>query len=525
MTDRPTRRALLSVADKTGLVPFARALAGQGIELVSTGGTARELREAGLEVIDVAALTGAPGILDGRVKTLHPAIHGGILARRDVEGHMATIAALNIAPIDLVTVNLYPFEATVGEGAGDDEAIEMIDIGGPALLRAAAKNHMSVAVVCDPADYDRVAAALASGAGTVDEALRRELAAKAFARTAAYDGAIACWLAGRQSEPLPERLLLGASRREVMRYGENPQQRAALYLVDGARDGIAQAVQLQGKALSYNNLADADAAFELVSELAAPAVAIVKHANPCGVAEGDALAAAYARALACDPQSAYGGIVAVNRPLDLATAEQIANLFTEVVVAPAADERARTVLAAKQNLRLLLTGGLRAPDAAELTLRSISGGLLVQERDRGRVAATALEVVTERAPTPAELADLQFAFTVCKHVRSNAIVFARHGATVAIGAGQMSRVDAVRIAVEKAALVGKEAGEPQSRIVGSVVASDAFFPFPDGLDAALRAGATAAIQPGGSVRDAEVIAAADRAGAAMVFTGIRHFRH
>jgi phosphoribosylaminoimidazolecarboxamide formyltransferase/IMP cyclohydrolase len=524
MTDRPTRRALLSVADKTGLVPFARALAGQGIELVSTGGTARELRAAGLEVIDVATLTGAPGILDGRVKTLHPAIHGGILARREVEGHMATIAALNIAPIDLVTVNLYPFEATVVEGAPEDEAIEMIDIGGPALIRAAAKNYKSVTVVCDPADYDRVVAALETGAGTVDETLRQELAGKAFARTAAYDGAIARWFA-RQSEPLPERLLLGASRREIMRYGENPQQRAALYLLDGARRGIAQAVQLQGKALSYNNLADADAALELVSEFAATAVAIVKHANPCGVAQGDALAAAYARALACDPQSVYGGIVAVNRPLDRATAEQIANLFTEVVVAPAAEDGARTLLAARQNLRVLLTGDLRAPDVAELTLRSISGGLLVQERDRGRVAETALKVVTKRAPTASELTDLRFAFTVCKHVRSNAIVFARQGATVAIGAGQMSRVDAVRIAVEKAALVSKEAGEPQSRIVGSVVASDAFFPFPDGLDAALRAGATAAIQPGGSVRDAEVIAAADRAGAAMVFTGIRHFRH
>jgi len=476
-------------------------------------------------VIDVAALTGAPGILDGRVKTLHPAIHGGILARRDVEGHMATIAALNIAPIDLVVVNLYPFEATVAEGAGDDQAIEMIDIGGPALIRAAAKNHGSVTVVSDPADYARVIAALEAGDGTTDAALRRELAGKAYARTAAYDGAIARWFAQRQGEALPERLLLGASRREIMRYGENPQQKAALYLTDDVQGGIARALQLQGRALSYNNLADADAAFELVSELAAPAVAIVKHANPCGVAAGDELAAAYGRALACDPQSAYGGIVAVNRPLDRATAGRIANLFTEVVVAPAVDDAAQALLAGRPNLRLLVTGGLLAPEAEELTLRSISGGLLVQERDRGRVAETALRVVTERAPTAAELADLHFAFTVCKHVKSNAIVFARHGATVAIGAGQASRVDAVRIAVEKAALVSREAAEPQSRIVGSVLASDAFFPFPDGLDAALRAGATAAIQPGGSVRDEEVIAVADRAGAAMVFTGIRHFRH
>ena len=525
MTDRPIRRALLSVSDKAGLVEFARALAGHGIELVSTGGTATLLREAGLAVVDVAMLTGAPGILDGRVKTLHPAIHGGILARRDIDGHMATIAALGIAPIDLVVVNLYPFEASVEGDAGDDEAIEMIDIGGPALIRAAAKNHGSVAVVCDPADYARVSEALAAGGGDTDAALRRELAAKAFARTAAYDGAIARWFERRRDEPLPERLLIGATRREVMRYGENPQQRAALYLVAGATAGVAHAGQVQGKALSYNNLADADAGFELVSELTAPAVAIVKHANPCGCAESDDLATAYARALACDPQSAYGGIVALNRPLDQATALKIANLFTEVVIAPEADEAARAVLATRQNLRVLLTGGLLAPEAGALMLRSVSGGLLVQERDRGRVVETALRVVTGRAPTPAELADLHFAFTVCKHVKSNAIVFARHGATVAIGAGQMSRVDAVRIAIEKAAMVSREAEEPQSRIVGSVVASDAFFPFPDGLDAALRAGATAAIQPGGSVRDEEVIATADQAGAAMVFTGIRHFRH
>ncbi len=525
MTDRPIRRALLSVSDKTGLVDLARALAGHGVELVSTGGTATLLREAGLAVVDVATLTGAPGILDGRVKTLHPAIHGGILARRDLEAHMATLEALKIAPIDLVVVNLYPFEASVGEGTSDVEAIEMIDVGGPALLRAAAKNHGSVTVVCDPADYPKVIAALETGEGGADEALRRELAAKAFARTAAYDGAIARWFGRREDAPLPARLLVAAARREVLRYGENPQQKAALYLADGAAHGVAQARQVQGKGLSYNNLADADAAFELVSELAAPAVAIVKHANPCGCAQADDLATAYARALACDPQSAYGGIVAVNRPLDRATALRIANLFTEVVIAPEADEAARAVLAGKKNLRVLLTGDLLAPDAHALVLRSMSGGILVQERDRGLVAEDALKVVSERAPSAAELADLRFAFTVCKHVRSNAIVFAKDGATVAIGAGQMSRVDAVRIAVEKAAMVSKEAEEPQSRVVGSVVASDAFFPFPDGLDAALRAGASAAIQPGGSVRDAEAIAAADRAGAAMVFTGIRHFRH
>jgi phosphoribosylaminoimidazolecarboxamide formyltransferase/IMP cyclohydrolase len=525
MTDRPTRRALLSVADKTGLVEFARELAALGIELVSTGGTARLLREAGLEVIDVATVTGAPGILDGRVKTLHPAVHGGILARRDVEAHMATLEALRIAPIDLVVVNLYPFEATIAAGAGDDEATEMIDIGGPALIRAAAKNHASVAVICDPADYGGVIAELKAGEGTTSGALRQALAARAFARTAAYDAAIARWFAEHLGDLLPERLTISAVRREIMRYGENPHQRAAFYVTDGGRPSVAAAEQVQGKELSYNNLADADAALELVSEFAGPAVAIIKHANPCGVAVDAKLARAHAKALACDPESAYGGIVALNRPLDEATAARIANVFTEVVIAPDADAAARAVLGGKQNLRLLLTGGVLEPRPAELMLRSVTGGLLVQERDAGRVAETALRVVTARAPTPAELADLHFAFAVCKHVKSNAIVFARGGATVGIGAGQMSRVDAVRIAVEKAARVSKEAEEPHSRVVGSVVASDAFFPFPDGVDAALRAGATAVIQPGGSMRDAEVIAAADQAGAAMVFTGIRHFRH
>ena len=525
MTDQPIRRALLSVADKTGLVEFARELAALGIALVSTGGTARLLRDAGLTVIDVATVTGAPGILDGRVKTLHPAVHGGILARRDAPAHMATLEALGIAPIDLVVVNLYPFEATVASGAGDDDAIEMIDIGGPALLRAAAKNHASVTVVSDPADYGQVIAELKATGGETSETLRRMLAGKAFARTAAYDAAIARWFSARLGEPLPERLTISATRRELMRYGENPHQRAAFYVTDGARPSIAAARQVQGKELSYNNLADADAAFELVSDFSAPAVAIIKHANPCGVAVDQDLAAAHAKALACDPESAYGGIIAVNRPLDQAAAEQIATVFTEVVIAPDADEAARAVLGARKNLRLLLTGGVLEPKPAALMLRSVAGGLLVQERDTGRVAEHALKVVTGRAPTPAELADLHFAFAVCKHVKSNAIVFARHGATVGIGAGQMSRVDAVRIAVEKAARVSKLAEEIQSRIVGSVVASDAFFPFPDGLDAALRAGATAAIQPGGSMRDAEVIAAADQAGAAMVFTGIRHFRH
>jgi phosphoribosylaminoimidazolecarboxamide formyltransferase / IMP cyclohydrolase len=525
MPDRPTRRALLSVWDKTGLAEFARELVGLGIELVSTGGTARLLRDAGLEAIDVATLTGAPGILDGRVKTLHPAVHGGILARRDLEAHMATIEALNIAPIDLVVVNLYPFEATVAGGAGAEDAIEMIDIGGTALIRAAAKNYAGVTVVVDPADYGRVVAGLKAGGGDTSEALRRSLAAKAFARIAAYDGAIVRWFEAQQSELLPERLILEATRRQTMRYGENPHQKAAFYVTDERRPSVAAALQVQGKALSYNNLADADAAFELVSEFASPAVAIIKHANPCGVATGDDLALAYGRALACDPQSAYGGVVALNRPLDAATAEQIARVFTEVVIAPAADDATRAVLSAKRNLRLLVTGGVLEPRPGELVVRSVVGGLLVQERDAGVLVEDEVKVVSERAPSATELADLGFAFTVAKHVRSNAIVFARNGATVAIGAGQMSRVDAVRIAVEKAALVSREAEESQSRIGGSVVASDAFFPFPDGLDMALRAGATAAIQPGGSLRDAEVIAVADEAGAAMLFTGIRHFRH
>jgi phosphoribosylaminoimidazolecarboxamide formyltransferase/IMP cyclohydrolase len=525
MTDRPNRRALLSVWDKTGLVEFAEALAGLGIELVSTGGTARLLREAGLDVIDVATLTGAAGILDGRVKTLHPAVHGGILARRDLEAHMATIEALNIAPIDLVVVNLYPFEATVAGGAGPEQAIEMIDIGGTALIRAAAKNYGGVTVIVDPADYGRVAAELEVGGGDTGEALRRMLAAKAFARIAAYDGAIARWFASLEGEILPQRLVLGAIRRRTMRYGENPHQKAAFYLTDEGRPSAAAAEQVQGKALSYNNLADADAAFELVSEFKVPAVAIIKHASPCGVAIGDDLVRAHDRALTCDPQSAYGGVVALNRPLDQAIAEQIARVFTEVVIAPAADDAARAVLGTKQNLRLLLTGGVLEARPGELVVRSVVGGLLVQERDAGVLVEDELRVVTRRAPSAAELADLRFAFTVAKHARSNAVVFAKNGVTVAIGAGQMSRVDAVRIAIEKAALVSREAEESQSRAVGSVVASDAFFPFPDGLDMALRAGATAAIQPGGSLRDAEVIAAADQAGAAMLFTGVRHFRH
>jgi phosphoribosylaminoimidazolecarboxamide formyltransferase / IMP cyclohydrolase len=513
------RRALLSVWDKTGLVPFAQGLAEAGFELVSTGGTASALREAGLSVIDVATVTGAPGILDGRVKTLHPAIHGGILARRDLEAHMATIAALKVPPIDLVAVNLYPFEATIADGASEEDAIEMIDIGGIALIRAAAKNHAGVTVLTAPDDYDAVLAALREGDVPFD--LRRQLAAKAFARTAAYDAAIAQWFGSLLGETLPERLNVTATLRERLRYGENPHQRAAFY-VTAQGHGIGAARQVQGKALSYNNLADADAALELVGAFAAPAVAIIKHANPCGVAIDDDQVRAYAKALACDPVSAFGGIVALNRGLDAAIAREITKLFTEVVVAPEADDAALEIMAAKPNLRLLLTG-TTAP-AEGLLLRSIAGGLLVQERDSAGDDDLDLQVVTARQPTAAELADLRFAFAVCKHVKSNAIVFAKSGATVGIGAGQMSRLDSVAIAVRKASEVAAAAGtEPATH--GSVVASDAFFPFADGLEAALAAGATAAIQPGGSIRDAEVIAAADRTGAAMVLTGRRHFRH
>lgn len=525
MTEPPIRRALLSVWDKAGLVDFARELVGLGVELVSTGGTASTLREAGLPVTDVASVTGAPGILDGRVKTLHPAVHGGILARRDVEAHMATIEALDIPPIDLVAVNLYPFEATVAEGAAYDATVEMIDVGGPAMIRAAAKNHASVAVVVDPQDYGSVLEAMRAHVGGTTPQLRQRLAAKAFGRTAAYDTAIASWFMAQSGEVLPEHLTITAKRQQLSRYGENPHQRAAFYVTGGAAPGVAMAIQVQGKALSFNNIADADAAFELVCEFGKAAVAIIKHANPCGVALGDDLAQAYAKALACDPTSAYGGIVALNRPLDRAVAEQIAGVFTEVVIAPDADAAAREVLAAKPNLRLLLTGGLLPSRSGELRLRSVAGGLLVQERDIGVLDDAQLKVVTGRVPTDGEMADLRFAFAVCKHVKSNAIVFAREGATVGIGAGQMSRLDSVKIAVAKASEAATLSGEAGARLKASVVASDAFFPFADGLQAALDAGATAAIQPGGSLRDDEVIAAADRAGAAMVFTGMRHFRH
>ncbi len=519
--DQPlvVRRALLSVSDKTGLLALAQGLAAAGVELISTGGTARSLAEAGLQVREVASVTGFPEIMDGRVKTLHPAIHGGLLARRDSAEHLAAMQAHGIAGIDLLVVNLYPFEATLAKGADFATCVENIDIGGPAMTRAAAKNHDFVAVLSDPADYPALLAEMT--AGGISAATRRRLAAKAFAMTAGYDAAIAAWLAQQTGEALPGRYALAGRRQQALRYGENPHQQAALYLTGERRPGVATARQLQGKELSYNNIADADAAFECVAEFAGPAVVIVKHANPCGVATGgEDLAAVYARALACDPVSAFGGIVALNRPLDAATATEIAKLFTEVIVAPAVSEEAAAIIGAKKNLRLLVTGGLPDPAAAGLLVKTVAGGFLLQSRDAGRVEEPKLKIVTRRAPTPAELADLVFAFRVAKHVKSNAIVYARGGATVGIGAGQMSRVDSARIAAWKA-----EAAFGADGAKGSVMASEAFLPFADGLQAAIEAGCTAVIQPGGSLRDEEVIAAADRAGLAMVFTGMRHFRH
>jgi phosphoribosylaminoimidazolecarboxamide formyltransferase / IMP cyclohydrolase len=516
----PIRRALLSVSDKAGIVEFARWLVAQGAEVLSTGGTARALREAGVAVKDVSEHTGFPEVLDGRVKTLVPQIHGGLLGRRDDPAHLAAMAAHGLAPIDLVAVNLYPFEAAVARGAGFDDCIENIDIGGPAMIRSAAKNHAHVAVLTEPSQMGEVMTA-----GGTTALMRRGFAAAAFARTAAYDAAIGAWFAAQEGQAFPPRLTVTAARAQVLRYGENPHQQAAFYLDGTGRAGIATARQVQGKELSYNNLNDTDAAFECVAEFDQPAVVIVKHANPCGVAQADTLDAAWELALRCDPVSAFGGIIAVNRRLDAAAAERMAAIFTEVVVAPEADDDAVAVFARKKNLRLLLTGGLPDPATPGVALRSVAGGLLVQSRDAGRVDAAALRVVTRRAPTPRETADMLFAFRVAKHVRSNAIVYAKDGATVGIGAGQMSRVDSTRIAAWKGAEAARAAGLEASLTQGSVVASDAFFPFADGLEAAAAAGATAVIQPGGSMRDAEVIAAADAAGLAMVFTGVRHFRH
>jgi len=529
MTDlAPVTRALLSVSDKTGLVDLGRALAEHGVELVSTGGTARALRAAGLAVRDVAEITGFPEMMDGRVKTLHPMVHGGLLALRDNADHLGAMAAHGIAPIDLLVVNLYPFEETVAKGADYATCVENIDIGGPAMIRAAAKNHDFVSVVVDVEDYGGVLAELDTNDGQTSRAFRQQLAQRAYARTAAYDTAVSTWMADALDEPAPRRRAFAGTLAQTLRYGENPHQAAAFYVDGSDRPGVATARQVQGKALSYNNINDTDAAFELVSEFApedGPACAIIKHANPCGVARGATLPDAYKSAFDCDRTSAFGGIIALNQPLDAATAEEIAGIFTEVVIAPGADDAAMGIFARKKNLRLLLTGGLADPAAPGRMIRQVAGGYLVQDKDSGRIGAADLRVATKRAPTDTEMADMLFAWRVAKHVKSNAIVYARDGATVGIGAGQMSRVDSCRIAAQKARDMAGTLGLPAPLTQGSVVASDAFFPFADGLMTAAEAGATAVIQPGGSMRDDEVIAAADAAGLAMVLTGQRHFRH
>ena len=525
MTLTPINRALISVSDKTGLIEFATILAGYGIEILSTGGTARALRDARVPVRDVSEFTGFPEMMDGRLKTLHPRIHGGLLALREDAAHIEAMNAHGIGGIDLLVVNLYPFAQTVAAGADFAECIENIDIGGPAMIRSAAKNHAYVTVATDAQDYAVIQAGMAAHQGATTLELRRQMAAKAFAYTATYDAAISTWFAVRTGEAFPSRIAFGASLRQTLRYGENPHQSAAFYVSAETRPGVATAVQIQGKELSYNNLNDTDAAFELVAEFDGPAVAIIKHANPCGVAAGADLRAAYLRALACDPVSAFGGIIACNRPLDAMAAEEMVKIFTEVIIAPDADQPAKDIIAAKKNLRLLLTGGLPDPLSPGRTIKSVSGGYLVQGRDNGAIAAADLQIVSRRAPNARELADMLFAFKVCKHVKSNAIVYVKDRATVGIGAGQMNRLDSARIAARKAEDVAALEGLGEPRTRGCVVASDAFFPFADGLMAAAEAGATAVIQPGGSIRDAEVIAAADEAGLAMVFTGMRHFRH
>jgi phosphoribosylaminoimidazolecarboxamide formyltransferase/IMP cyclohydrolase len=528
MTDlTPVRRALLSVSDKTGLVNLGRALAAHGVELLSTGGTAKALRAAGLDVKDVAEVTGFPEMMDGRVKTLHPVVHGGLLALRDDAGHVASMAEHGIGAIDLVVVNLYPFEETVAKGAAYAEVIENIDIGGPAMIRSAAKNHGFVNVIVDVEDYAPFLEELAAHDGQTTYALRQRLAQTAYARTAAYDTAVSTWMAA-QVGGTPRRRTFGGTLAQTLRYGENPHQSAAFYTDGTARPGVATARQHQGKELSYNNINDTDAAFELVSEFDpsnGPACAIIKHANPCGVATGASLLEAYTRAFDCDRTSAFGGIIALNQPLDAATAEEITGIFTEVVIAPGASDAALDIFSQKKNLRLLTTQGLADPTVAALAVRQVSGGFLVQDKDVGRINPADLRVVTKRAPTEREMADLLFAWTVAKHVKSNAIIYVKDGATVGVGAGQMSRVDSTRIAARKAQDMAEAMSLPAPLTQGSVVASDAFFPFADGLLTAAEAGATALIQPGGSMRDDEVIAAADAAGLAMVFTGMRHFRH
>ncbi len=524
----PLRRALLSVSDKTGLINLGQALAARGVELLSTGGSAKALREAGLEVRDVADVTGFPEMMDGRVKTLHPVVHGGLLARRDLEGHRDAMVEHNIGPIDLLVVNLYPFEETVAKGADFDTCIENIDIGGPAMIRSAAKNHAFVTVMTDVEDYAPLLAELDANDGQTTLALRQRLAQTAYARTAAYDAAVSTWMAGAIGHATPRHRSFSGTFKQTMRYGENSHQAAAFYTDGTDRPGVATAIQHQGKDLSYNNINDTDAAFELVAEFEpseGAAVAIIKHANPCGVARGATLLEAYQNAFDCDRTSAFGGIVALNQPLDEDTAKAIVDIFTEVVIAPGASDTARAVFAAKKNLRLLTTDGLPDVTIPMTTYRQVAGGMLIQDKDTGYVGMDNLRVVTKVTPTDVQMADLLFAWKVAKHVKSNAIVYVKNCATVGVGAGQMSRIDSALIAAKKAERMADVMGLPQPLTIGSAVASDAFFPFADGLMEAAAAGATCVIQPGGSMRDDEVIAAADDAGIAMVFTGMRHFRH
>ena len=522
----PVGRALISVSDKTGLIDLARTLAAGGVELISTGGTSAMLRAAGLRVRDVSEVTGFPEMMDGRVKTLHPNIHGALLALRDDDEHLVAMAAHGIEPIDLLISNLYPFEDTVARGGDHAACIENIDIGGPAMIRASAKNHRFVTVVTDPGDYTALTEQLKANDGATTLAFRQKLALAAFSRTAAYDAAVSGWLAGQFKQPFPKQRAFAGTLAQTLRYGENPHQASAFYRDGSRREGVATAHQWQGKELSYNNLADTDAAFELVAEFAGgPACAIIKHANPCGVGTGLTLREAYLRAYQCDQTSAFGGIVALNQPLDAETAEEIVKIFTEVVIAPGASEAARAVFAGKKNLRLLTTLALPDPRAPGLAFKQVAGGFLVQDRDYAGLPLSDLRVVTRVQPTERQMADLLFAWKVAKHVKSNAIVYVKDGATVGVGAGQMSRVDSTRIAARKAEDMAQALGLAEAPTVGSVMASDAFFPFADGLLAAAEAGAVAVIQPGGSMNDDQVIAAADQAGLAMVFTGQRHFRH
>lgn len=522
----PIKRALISVSDKSGLVEFAQTLSDHGVEILSTGGSAKAIRDAGIAVTEVADYTGFPEMMDGRVKTLHPKVHGGFLALRDNADHVAAMEKHDIKSIDLVAINLYPFEATVKSGADFHACIENIDIGGPAMVRSAAKNYGFVTIVTEPADYSVIAAEMAEQGGTSGDT-RKKMAAKAYARTAAYDTAISAWYAEQYGETFPDRISVTGTKVQECRYGENPHQVAAFYANGEERAGISTATQHQGKELSYNNLNDTDAAFELVSEFdsTTPTVAIIKHANPCGVATAATQVEAYRNALKCDPVSAFGGIIALNQTLDAATAEEIIKIFTEVIIAPAVTDEAKAIIATKKNLRLLTTGTMASTDQAAKMVKTVAGGFLVQDRDIGSISKGDLKVVTKRQPSEAELDDMLFAWKVAKHVKSNAIVYVRDGMTVGVGAGQMNRKDSSRIAALRAGEAAEMADEAETLAKGSVVASDAFFPFADGLLAAAEAGATAVIQPGGSMRDDDVIKAADDAGLAMVFTGMRHFKH